>query len=72
MNVGMMWLDDDKSRTLEEKVERAADYYRHKYGKKPNVCYVNERAVEGELKVDKVVVLPAGHVRPQHLWIGIH
>lgn len=67
-----MWLDDDKSRTIEEKVKRAAMYYRQKYGKKPNVCYVNHSALEGEMKVDKVVVLPAGHVRPQHLWIGIN
>ncbi|MDJ0753154.1 MAG: hypothetical protein QNJ45_06530 [Ardenticatenaceae bacterium] len=71
MNIGMMWLDDDQNRSLEEKVQRAADYYRQKYGKKPNVCFVNDGAIAEKLKVDKVDVLPAGHVRPQHLWIGI-
>ena len=32
MDTGMLWYDDDRQRTLEEKVRRAADYYRHKYG----------------------------------------
>ena len=71
MNIGMLWLDDDKSRSIEEKVKLAADYYRQKYGKKPNMCYVNTKAIETEIKVGKVAVLPAGHIRPQHLWIGV-
>lgn len=59
MNLGMLWFDNDPKVTLDIKVERAAAYYRHKYGKTPTLCFVhptmlpvpreamlNERAVE--------------------------
>jgi hypothetical protein len=33
MQTGMLWLDDDKRRSIEEKVRRAVAYYRDKYGR---------------------------------------
>ena len=51
MKVGMMWLDNDKKRTLDEKVRRAADYYRDKYGRFPELCLVNSRVLKDEKKV---------------------
>ena len=41
MNVGMLWFDNDPKVDLEAKIERAADYYRSKYGKKPTLCFVH-------------------------------
>ena len=32
MEVGMLWLDNDPRTPLTAKVQRAADYYRLKYG----------------------------------------
>jgi len=71
MKIGMMWLDIDKQRTLDEKVKRAAEYYRDKYGRFPELCLVNERLIEDEKKVGRVVVQPAKAVLPGHFWLGM-
>lgn len=41
MNIGLLWFDNDKQRSLEDKVARAAAHYRQKYGAPPTVCFVN-------------------------------
>jgi hypothetical protein len=71
MEIGMMWLDTDKQRTLDEKVKRAAEFYRDKYGRFPELCLVNERLIEDEKKVGRVIVQPAKAVLPGHFWLGM-
>jgi hypothetical protein len=71
MNVGMLWLDDDKQTTFEEKVDQAADYYREKFGRAPDTCLVNIGMLEAELRIGSIVVCPVRHVLPHHFWIGI-
>lgn len=71
MRIGMMWLDDDKGISLEEKIRRAADYYRNKYGRSPDLCYVNTRALAEERRVGQIEVLPARNVLPHHFWMGM-
>lgn len=71
MNVGMMWLDTDKHRSLEEKVRRASEYYRDKYGRFPELCLVNTRILDDETKVGRVMVQPAKAVLPGHFWLGM-
>lgn len=71
MEIGMLWRDDSQ-RTLEEKVSRAVQYYAHKYGRMPNLCFVNEAAVDEDgLEVAAVRVRPALDVLPQHFWVGV-
>ncbi len=41
MNVGMLWFDNDPKVNLDSKIERAAVYYRTKYGKTPTLCFVH-------------------------------
>jgi hypothetical protein len=41
MNIGMLWFDNDPKTGLDTKVERAAVYYRNKYGRTPTLCYVH-------------------------------
>jgi len=41
MNVGMLWFDNDPKTALSAKVERAAAYYRNKYGNSPTICFVH-------------------------------
>ena len=41
MNVGMLWFDNDPKVNLDMKVERAATYYRNKYGKAPTLCFIH-------------------------------
>ncbi len=71
LKIGMMWLDTDKKRTLEEKVQRATDYYRDKYGRLPELCLVNERLLDDEKKIGRVIVQPARSVLPGHFWLGM-
>jgi hypothetical protein len=71
MNVGMLWLDDDKRTTIEEKISRAAAYYQHKFGQAPDTCLVNTGVLKEELDVGAIHVSPARNVLPHHFWIGI-
>ena len=41
MNVGMLWFDNDSKTDLNGKIERAAVYYRTKYGRVPTLCFVH-------------------------------
>ena len=72
MNVGMLWLDDDRQRPLEEKVSRAADYYQEKYGRLPELCLVNPKMLAEEKKVGRVRVQPENTVLPHHFWLGMN
>jgi len=80
MNAGMLWFDNDPKTALTAKIERAVDYYRHKYGRDPNLCLIHPKALEKEQPttgkpalsgVEGVMVRPYRPVLPGHLWIGI-
>ena len=71
MQTGMMWFDNDPKTTLTVKIVRAADYYRQKYGRVPDVCLVNPiYQTEAETHVGRITVQPFRPVLPGHLWIG--
>jgi hypothetical protein len=67
----MLWLDDDKHLTLDEKIQRAADYYRNKYCQSPNICLVNPNMLEEEKKVGPIQVRPVQNILRNHFWVGI-
>ena len=46
MNAGMLWFDNDPKTALTAKIERAVDYYRHKYGRDPNLCLIHPSMME--------------------------
>lgn len=70
MDVGMLWLDDDKQATLEDKVRRAAAYYSQKYGQLPNLCLVNSGASIDKKEVDRIEIRPVQNILPHHFLIG--
>lgn len=70
MNTGLMWLDTDRKRSLEDKVKRAADHYREKYGRFPELCLVNSGLLTEDRKVGRVLVQPSKTVLPGHFWLG--
>jgi hypothetical protein len=84
MNVGMLWFDNDSKASLDVKVERAAAYYRNKYGKTPTLCFVHPSMLpevlttsqdEVQRKVyttDGIEVRPNRSVLPNHFWIGVN
>ncbi|MCA9874063.1 MAG: hypothetical protein H6659_00215 [Ardenticatenaceae bacterium] len=71
MNVGMLWLDDDRQRSLDEKVNRAAEYYQEKYGRSPELCLVNQKSLSEKKTVGHIEVQPAQTVLPHHFWLGM-
>jgi hypothetical protein len=71
MNVGMMWLDDDGKRSVEEKVSRAAEYYQEKYGRLPEICFVNQGMLAAKKRMGKVTVQPNSTILPHHFWLGL-
>lgn len=71
MIVGMLWLDDDKKRSFEDKVRRAVDHYRDKYGRSPELCLVNKNVGITEERVGRVEVRAVETVIPSHFWLGM-
>lgn len=72
MLTGMLWFDNDPKTALPLKIERAADYYREKYGRNPTLCLVNPAMLkDGEQPAGKVRVQSYRPVLPGHLWLGI-
>ncbi len=77
MNLGMLWWDDAKNKTLHAKIREAAQYFRRKFEKIPEVVLVNPKDLESDkgfaLDVFNeffIVVRPWRSVLPNHLWIG--
>ena len=78
MRVGWLWFDNDSGRTVEEKIKRAAERYREKFGRRPNTCYVHPQAIAGEeqaltcsVKDGTVRVVAARYILPHHFWLGV-
>lgn len=80
MNIGMLWFDNDTKVDFFTRVERAAVYYRQKYGKTPTVCYVHpsmipqkkEAAANSPMKSGNIEVRENQSVLPNHFWIGVN
>jgi hypothetical protein len=72
MQEGLLWLDADPKRDLAEKVARAADRYQFKFGRRPNLCYVNSAMLsQSSLEFSGVRLVPANNILKHHFWIGI-
>lgn len=74
MDIGMLWFDPDKSREVEKRITRAADFYHEKYGRSPNLCYVHPSLAKDTLphQVAHIQVRTSVSVLPDHFWLGIH
>jgi hypothetical protein len=77
MHAGMLWFDNS-SKTLEDKVKKATEYYKNKYGRSPDLCLVHPSMIKGNPQnnvkvtdVDGMTVRAFRPVLPGHIWIGI-
>jgi hypothetical protein len=70
MNIGMMWFDNDPKTSLATKIARAAEYYRAKYGRTPDICLVNPNTTIGEV-MGNITIRSCKTILPGHLWIGV-
>jgi hypothetical protein len=72
MNIGMLWFDNDPKADLMTKIQRATDYYQHKYGQKPDVCYVHPSMVSDKsARMNGLDVQANQMVSPDHFWLGV-
>jgi len=73
MNVGMLWFDNDPKTDISVKIDRAVNYYQHKYGQTPNLCFVHPSMVKtSPIKTGKIEVRSSRSVLPNHFWLGLH
>jgi hypothetical protein len=73
MNIGMLWFDNDVKADLPTKIQRAADYYRTKYGRTPNLCFVHPSMLPNPVNQTGGVELRTSRsVLPNHLWLGVN
>ena len=69
MNIGMLWYDNDKTTTIEQKIEKAVAYYQEKYGKPATCVFVSKN--ETLIKIDGIDIQNNRAVLPDHLWVGV-
>lgn len=77
MNIGMLWYDNDPKSAIGAKIEKAAAYYRTKYGKEPNLCFIHpsmlaKDATPGPEFGKHIQVRTSPSVLPNHFWMGIN
>ncbi len=72
MDIGMLWFDNDPKSDLLSKVNKAAAYYKHKYGEDPNLCFVHPSMIpETKAETGRVKVCSNISIIPHHFWIGV-
>ena len=72
MHTGMLWFDNTPNVSLKNRIEKAADYYRRKYRREPNLCLIPPGMMENDQpNIGTLSVRPYRPVLPGHLWIGI-
>lgn len=71
MDTGMLWYDDDKKRSLIEKVLRAVTFYTNKYGRPPTECYVHPSLIPGPGVIAGCRMHASHLIMVNHFWLGI-
>lgn len=71
MHTGMLWFDDTQT-TLDIKIKKAAEYYKKKYGRTPDLCLVHPSMMQDPVvESDKITVRAYRPVLPGHIWVGV-
>lgn len=75
LDIGMLWFDDDKKRTIDEKIDVAIEFYKNKYKQEPTVCYINDS--DFSEKAGKRTLIMGLRIRHSktiirnHFWLGV-
>lgn len=71
MREGMLWFDNNHSRNLTQKIERAAIYYQERFGKRPTLCFVHPSMIlNGPSTAEGIEVRTTNSVIENHFWLG--
>jgi hypothetical protein len=73
MNVGMLWYDGERGIGVPERIQRAVDHYRAKYGAEPTLCLVNPALGDGHVprRIGGLEIRTSRSVLQYHFWIGV-
>ncbi len=72
ISVGWMWVDNRQDQDLREKVLAGAQRYRSKFGRSPNICYVNASLLnQPEVECQGVRIIGASNIPRHHFWMGV-
>ncbi len=76
MEIGLLWCDGSKKKTLEKKVNEAAAAYRAKprfAGQRPDTCCVHRSMLDGEqeMRINGIRVVATAVIAPHHLLVGL-
>lgn len=71
MTEGLLWFDNDPTRKLSDKIDRAATRYKTKFGRRPTICYLNTADFDGATEdVNGIRVRAVTNVLRYHFLIG--
>jgi hypothetical protein len=73
MNVGMLWFDDNKETTFEQKIKAVKERFNKKYSAKYglcNMCYVNQLMIKEEIIVEGITIKQSKTIMKNLFWIG--
>lgn len=73
MDIGMLWFDSNHQQDVSLRIERASSYYKSKYGREPELCYVHPSMLGGltHNEVGGLKVKTSQTVLPNHFWLGV-
>jgi hypothetical protein len=67
----MLWFDSNQELAVSDRVERAANYYKEKYGRTATLCFVHPSTIAEPSKAGRTEIQPMDAVQPNHFWLGI-
>jgi hypothetical protein len=67
--IGMMWLDTNPKKAIEDKIRSAAAYYLKKYGEKSTLCFINPSQQDNLTEVDGIKILAVKHILTNCFWL---
>ena len=71
MDIGMLWMDDGRGRSLDSRVREAAASYQEQYGVAPSICMVHESELKGGMyTVGEIRLESSKRLLPNYFWIG--
>ena len=71
MENGLLWFDDRKKISTEQKIENAVLFFKEKYGKKPDCCYINtaESGLDAPDRLAGLRIETSQYVLPNHFLL---
>ncbi|MDK2982296.1 MAG: hypothetical protein PWQ55_2643 [Chloroflexota bacterium] len=72
MNNGMLWYDNQTKKPVEDRIQKAVEYFTFKYGHPPFCCFVHPDMLAEPIQLDESIkVIPNQRVLKNHIWLEI-